>query len=46
MTTESYIAKLARVYKDDGFTKEEMAKEMFGFGSSFEIVVKVGREMK
>ena len=46
MTSESNIAKLARLYMQEGFTKEEMANEMFSNGASFETVVKVSMKMK
>ena len=46
MTSESNIAKLARLYMEEGFTKEEMAKEMFDMGASYETVVKVSMKMK
>ena len=46
MTSESNIAKLARLYMQEGFTKEEMANEMFSNGASFAEVVKVGLLMK
>ena len=46
MNTETQIAKLARLYMEEGFTKEEMAKEMFDGGASYETVVKVSMKMK
>ena len=46
MITETNIEKLARLYTEDGFTKEEMAKEMFSNGLTFADVVKVGLLMK
>ena len=46
MTNETKIAKLARLYTEEGFTKEQMAEEMFNNGSSFETVVKVSMKMK
>ena len=45
MKTESTIEKLARLYKEEGFTKEQMAEEMFKNGAEFETVVRVGRAM-
>ena len=46
MTNESPIEKLARIYTEDGFTKEQMAEELFRDGFSFALVVKVGLLMK
>ena len=46
MTTESPIAKLARLYMEEGYTKEEMANEMFDGGASFELVVRISMKMK
>jgi hypothetical protein len=45
MTNESNIEKLARLYTEEGFTKEQMAEEMFGNGCSFSLVVKVSLQM-
>jgi len=42
MTNESNIEKLARLYIEEGFTKEQMAEEMLNNGSTFATVVKVG----
>ena len=46
MTNESPIAKLARLYTEEGFTKNKMAEEMFENGASFEMVVKISMKMK
>jgi hypothetical protein len=46
MTNESNIEKLARLYAEEGFTKEQMAEEMFNNGATFAEVVKVGLLMK
>ena len=46
MTIETNIQKLARLYTEEGFTKEQMAEEMFKNGSAFADVVKVGLLMK
>ena len=46
MTNESNVEKLARLYTEENFTKEQMAEEMFRNGSSFAEVAKVGRLMK
>ena len=46
MTNESSIEKLARLYTEEGFTKEQMAEEMFKNGASFAEVAKVGQLMK
>jgi hypothetical protein len=45
MNTESNIEKLARLYKEEKFTKEQMAEEMFKNGADFPTVVRVGRAM-
>ncbi len=41
----SNIKKLARIYKEDGFTKEAMAEELFKMGLDFATVVKVSLNM-
>ena len=41
MNTESNIEKLARLYKEEKFTKEQMAEEMFKNGADFPTVVRV-----
>lgn len=46
MTSESNIEKLARLYVEENFTKEQMAEEMFKNGSTFAEVVRVGLLMK
>lgn len=46
MTNESPIEKLARLYTEDGYTKEQMALEMFKNGQTYGTVVKVGLLMK
>jgi hypothetical protein len=45
MKNESNIAKLARLYKEDGFTKESMAEDMSKSGCGFEMIVKVSLQM-
>ena len=42
MTTNQ---RLAKSYKEEGFTKEEMAEDLFKNGAVFETVVKVGLQM-
>ena len=37
--------KLAKSYKEDGFTLEEMAEDLFKKGAVFETVVKVSLQM-
>ena len=39
------IVKLARLCKENGFTKEEMAHDLFDSGLTFEQVVKVSNQM-
>jgi hypothetical protein len=46
MTSESNIEKLARLYTEEGFTKEQMAEDMFKDDNcSFSLVVKVSLQM-
>lgn len=42
---ETTLEKLARLYVEGRFSKEEMAKEMFENGSEFGDVVRVSRIM-
>ena len=46
MTNESNIKKLARSYREDGFTKEAMAEDLFKMGLDFATVVKVSLSME
>jgi len=46
MTTEASIAKLARLYTEQGFTKEQAATEMADQKLQYEIAVKVLHAMK
>ena len=46
MTNESNTEKLARLYDAEGFTKEQMAEEMFNNGATFAEVVRVARKMQ
>ena len=46
MTSESNIEKLARIYNEEGFTKEQMAEDMLKDDRcSFSLVVKVSLQM-
>ncbi len=46
MTHETNIAKLARLYKEEGFTKEQAAQELAELDVPFQIAVKVLHAMK
>jgi len=37
--------KLAKLYNAEGFTKEQMATELFESGASYEFVVRVSTQM-
>ncbi len=45
MTNETNVQKLARLYKEEGFTKEQVATELFADGLDYVTVVKVSLAM-
>lgn len=45
MKPETSLEKLARLYSEEGFTKEQMAEEMFRNDCDFALVVQVSRLM-
>jgi hypothetical protein len=46
MTNETNIAKLARLYTEEGFTKEQAATEMVNNNTPYAFAVKVLHAMK
>ena len=46
MTNETNIAKLARLYTEEGFTKEQAAAEMANNNTPYAFAVKVLHAMK
>ena len=44
-TISNAIKELAKSFKEDGSTKEEMAVDLFEMGATFETVVKVSLQM-
>jgi len=46
MNNDANIAKLARLYTEEGFTKEQAASEMCENGMPFSVAVKVLHAMK
>jgi hypothetical protein len=45
MSLQENVVKLAKLYNEANFTKEQMATEMLNIGNTYETVIKVSLQM-